>query len=437
MKNRFTEGSQPLLKEHEDGMSAIDKRTSIVLIFMVISMLSVLVYNLDGKKVNRFKLLLEDPIVVAQGKSYKALKWGPYQFPKLGFTLNGDIYCKFANKPDSIKHYEGNNLSYISTDFGKTWKETTQEIIKSDILMSNGCYFQEISAKNAYESEKIKALKPIEQSFEKESRRFRLFRADRVKTIYDNKFKCIEYDPKRGVLREFESKISWPYMPLVERNGLVIPTSALARTSQIFKVDKDLYMALYSYGFDSITGKSTGLTSNIYLFKSKDSARNWQFISQIIADKTDLPDGSFGLYEPFVLQIPNGNFMIILRTGNGLPSLFAISKDKGVHWSKLLKFADVGVCPQALVLPSGVTLVSYGRPGIYIKASGDKDCIKWQEPLKLDVGGNTVEDSWSNSCCYTSLLPLGNDEVMIAYSNFKYNGEEKKTILVQKIKVKN
>lgn len=382
---------------------------------------------------NNFAILLDKPVVVAQGLSYKELKWGPYQFPRIGFTVNGEIYCIFSNKPDSPKHYEGGRLYYISTDYGETWHPANKKVITRDLLMSNGCYFQGVNIKNAYESQKIKNKK---ESFLSDNGKIRVFLADEKETIYDNSFYCKEYDPKTKVLREFKSIIHWPFMPLVERNGVVLTTSSLAAVAQKFKVGNDLYMALYSYGFDSKTGKIKDETSNIYIFKSQDSARNWYFISQILPERHTLPEDSTGLFEPYILQIPNGEFLIVMRTGNGLPSLCARSIDKCENWTKLIKFEDIGVSPKGLNLPCGVTLVSYGRPGIYIKASGYKDCRTWQKPVKLNVGGDTVSKSWSNSCCYTSMLALKDDEALIAYSNFKYNGEEKKTILVQKIKIK-
>ena len=116
-----------------------------------------------------------------------------------------------------------------------------------------------------------------------------------------------------------------------------------------------------------------------------------------------------------------------------MPSYFARSTDHGKTWSKPAIFDQVGVLPQLLPFRCGVTLASYGRPGVYLRASADETGLCWEDPIDLGVPKIS-----RGSCCYTSMIALDDTGALVAYSHFQYpdsDGIPKKTLLIRKIRV--
>lgn len=65
--------------------------------------------------------------------------------------------------------------------------------------------------------------------------------------------------------------------------------------------------------------------------------------------------------------MPDGSMLALLRSGP--PSYITRSMDQGRSWSKPQIFDKLGVLPQRLVLKSGVTLATYGRSWIFLRAA--------------------------------------------------------------------
>jgi hypothetical protein len=133
----------------------------------------------------------------------------------------------------------------------------------------------------------------------------------------------------------------------------------------------------------------------------------------------------------------------ITAARNGLgPMYLSRSADSGKSWSKPLVFnKEFGVLPGILRLTNGALILSYGRPGVEVRFSGDNGST-WTEPHILVPTARTAREdrkkAMEDSCGYTSLLPLGPDKCLIAYSHFHYpdrNGQERKTILTREIQV--
>ncbi len=123
--------------------------------------------------------------------------------------------------------------------------------------------------------------------------------------------------------------------------------------------------------------------------------------------------------------------LILMRTGSGCQSFYARSTDGGKTWTKPLVFDKVGVLPQLLTLKCGVTLASYGRPGVFLRATDDPSGIEWQTPIDLCV---------KSSCCYTSMIALDDRTALLAYSDFDYpdaDGVPQKTLMLRRISIEN
>ena len=107
-------------------------------------------------------------------------------------------------------------------------------------------------------------------------------------------------------------------------------------------------------------------------------------------------------------------------------------------WSKPRRFDDIGVFPQLLSLPCGVTLASYGRPSLKIRATSDPCGMEWEDPTEIPLSAPAETDKWSKSCFYTGLLSLNDTEALLIYSDFRFPNAEGigvKSILCRRISV--
>jgi len=121
------------------------------------------------------------------------------------------------------------------------------------------------------------------------------------------------------------------------------------------------------------------------------------------------------------------------------------SKDMGKTWSQPKKITDYGVFPQLLKLKNGVIVLSYGRPGIYLRFSTDNGKT-WGPPITLHgvkPEGLTLSKyrkiRYQDTCGYTGLLAIGSDKFLIVYSDTTYydkKGNLRKRIIVREVDVK-
>ncbi len=389
-----------------------------------------------------------DRTVVAQGDSVLEMPWGYFQFPKLFFTKDRKICCRIANKPDSRGSYTGKYLYYLSDDDGNTWYiDNGEEPPDYSLLMSNGCYFQGAEFTDEYESDIEKKYKPAFISEDGKTKYYYAEEVDRI--VFPTTFMCSEYNPETDAINYFSSSIEWPKMPIIVTNGKTMP---LQRVLYHFKMhssnmilkekDNNLFMAVYSDGFDAETGNVVyGKHYNLYFFRSSDNARSWHFVSQIATLPEYCSEESEGFCEPSIIRNKDDSYFVIMRTGSGLPGFCAYSNDHGTTWEHIEQFSQYGCDPQIVRLDNGITMASYGRPGIYIRLSEDEKCSRWEKEIRIDDRKYTeLKDSWSISCCYSSLLPLDENTALIAYSDFQWPNNKDistnvKTILVKRIHI--
>ena len=87
-----------------------------------------------------------------------------------------------------------------------------------------------------------------------------------------------------------------------------------------------------------------------------------------------------------------------------------------------------------VTLASGISIATYGRPYMRIRATNDPTGKTWQPAQTFDMysGEN------NSSCYYTDLLALDDTHALWIYSDFKYpnaNGVPVKSIVVRVITV--
>ena len=277
--------------------------------------------------------------------------------------------------------------------------------------------------------------------------------ADDIKEL-DRTTIAVEYDTKTGELNQFPVKINWPNMALTvyhrDYGDIVYPPCqmmAISNGEGQLVLDDGLYFCTYSRGFDFKTGKITKHSGrySVYVFRSIDSARTWDIVSQVLVDddtyrtRENDPIDSEGLCEPKMRKMLDGSVVMIMRSGLNYPTWLVRSTDNCKTWSKPVEFDDIGVFPQMVCLDCGVTVATYGRPEMRIRATADPQGLKWEPPIKMELNpAGKNRPWWWQSCFNTSLLALDGNSVLMAYSDFNVpneEGEPTKSIMVRNITV--
>ncbi len=417
----------------------------VLFILLLLTIYILLYFYYYRKNEKKFEIALQDSVVVAEDVYSGNLgeHWGYFQFPKLYYSSDNLLVCKVANKPDSFQEYGGQYEFFVSRDLGETWEETDNVPEDHTLKMQNGCYFQGPVLQNGFSTEIEKKYEP---RYISEDDSVKLYYADDIlEADYKRTFLCEEYNPVTGENSIFESRLNWPYQPVIIKDGMTLPPG---NGMYHFRMHSDgiickknngnLLMALYSRGFDAETGETSyGKHYNLYFFESSDSARTWNFVSQILTKPEHCEEEKDGFCEPNIICVGEGKYFVIFRSGSQSPSYAAYSDDDGYTWKSIQRFDKCGVDPQLLQLDCGITLASYGRPGNYIRATDDVDCLSWCDPIRYDGYGDMDFTKWGRfSCSYTSMVALDKNTALLAYSDFQREKAKDDTSIIKSIVVR-
>ena len=394
-----------------------------------------------------FHLQIDNPVVIHRGEVGDNA-WGHTQFPFLYRADDGCIVAEWEYTVDDIR-YGGISLEARSEDGGKSWTESPRGNDVRRLPMPNGKELVGFVKKGAYPQDYFSKYTPI-YTVKLWSVESKIYFADDIKENEDKRVFAIERDPVSGEEHTFECAVKWPLASMGWCSGMVYPrtqTFALSNKSGITRIGNDLYCAVYGHGFnsDSKTREDAILNGepcySVYVLRSTDSARTWEYVSGVYVDDSvrSAEGGLFeGFCEPTLCASPNGSVIMLMRTGCPRPSYIVRSTDMCKTWSKPKIFDDCGVFPQLLSLPCGVTLASYGRPSLRIRATSDPSCENWEPPIRLALSGEPSANFQSLSCFYTGLISISDNEALIIYSDFQYpndDGIPVKTILSRRITV--
>jgi len=145
-----------------------------------------------------------------------------------------------------------------------------------------------------------------------------------------------------------------------------------------------------------------------------------------------------GFSEPDVAFLPDGSAFCLMRTTSGLgpaPVYSTRSADGGKTWSKPVVFDKIGVWPRLLALKCGVTLASYGRPGLFLRATEDPSGQEWQSRIAIVKPGQLHHDT----CSYSTLMAVDESTALLVYSVFRHKtvvGTTRRAIRVRRVTVR-
>lgn len=349
-------------------------------------------------------------------------RWGRWQFPTLEAGPAGKFLLFVHVEQDSAAAYGKARKSFVSTNKGRTWRE--------DAGAASGPYGLELPNGEWLRTDTVPAT-PVAQV------QLPAQRAERVsyKTPYQL-YLLDELPPNlRNIyFQRFTTQWSAESQPLNDPDALRYATGGLI--PQIWwgdmKVlpDKTIVALTYPYYHRSQPTPFTSTAS----YRSTDNGRSWRKVGHILYNEPDRRRDGFT--EPALELLSNGDLLAVLRTtdGNGVGPMYqARSTDSGVTWSAPKAFVETGVMPRLLQLKNGVLVLSSGRPGVDLRFSTDRGQT-WSKPTQLIPLPDPAKIQ-ADSCGYTSLLPLGQDRFLVAYSWFT-PPSGRKSIYVREVRVR-
>lgn len=387
----------------------------------------------------KFKFVVGEPVVVAQGPTYEEASWGPWQFPTIGRADDGRVMVSVNISPDNEMYYGDDPAWFASDDEGRTWYPVSVEnAAVSYTKLSNG---DRIGSKGTapYEPdpEMLDGVQPVFNACGYAD----VYLVDDVDPKYmDRVWKFHRVFAGETERKETVSRINyWPNMAFVKSENGIIPPFQFGRIR--VAPDGSVWATDYGHMPSPYTGEYPGGLSQFY-FRSVDNGWTWDMMSWLDPRQTE---GAYVFCESDIAWTSNGTAVTLIR---GAKSYIAQSKDGGRTWNTPVEFDEIGVMPAIASLKCGALIASYGRPGFFVRASFDPDGEVWEEPVEI-IGNydHTSEmnepcesapgHSWG-TCSYSDILPISDNEALVVYTDFfvpDAEGIKRKSLMVVKVSV--
>ena len=388
---------------------------------------------------NGVKVEIGEPVVVTMGPS-KERRWGFYQFPHFWQTKKGELVATCHVGDDSHDDAGERQPSpyFITHDSGKTWEKfTDKDALQHARVLGDGTQIRSVERQKRPAKEI--GLNPVHK-----------YSRGCTSNLYLYEDLPEEMKGIKLFIRKPGSNTEEEVIAPLEMPRLCIGAMTLTRTSKGWvKLAGNIHPLVLELTWTECLELSDGTLcytikavrmdeknnvlpgqSQMYLLASTNKGRSWQLRSTVAY----IPDqAQWGLHEPTLTCLKNGTLVCVMRSDEGKDprNLFiSISKDDGFTWSKPYVLNHFGVEPELLTLENGVTVVSYGRPGVELRFSYDGNGEKWTKPYIIYPRQTT--------CGYTKLWATGPDRFLIIYSDFDHKdneGEIHKAIKVKEVQI--
>lgn len=388
------------------------------------------------------RMNISKPVLVAMGPPSLTAGWGAYQFPSIKQTDKGHLLVTFNNCADSETAYGAEPMCMVSADQGKTW---TQKRLGNyphlGVILPNG---ERVSfpGRASIPLDGLELPEPIGENVSGH----KIYQIDQVSPdVVEHTWILRRSSPDLPNGVDEPVKLGWKNMLIRSCFGVLVRPWPRGRLR--LAPDGTLWMPHYYLGgIDAETQRFTPYLCN-YLFKSTDNGHTWEQVNYLpfYPETQTHPDAEKfeGYGENDITVTPDGSLIRLIRTGNTFPCLYTRSTDNGKTWSTPTEFDDHGVWPCLLTLKCGATLATYGRPGVWLRATFDPAGIEWEAPIELVHSDGFKEPSRESvlvraTCGYTNLIPLDDRTAALIYSDFTIkdeNGEPRKCIMYRTITV--
>ena len=391
------------------------------------------------------RLSFSEPKIVAVGPDPRTAGWGPYQFPELFRTREGRLVCTFQDRRDSTVDYNLPSRRFVSRDGGESWQETAPDAFEADqgVLLPNGERVFFLPDRSVRESE-VSLPKPVGKTISLGVTVYRV--EDFAPGTMKMTFPMRRVLPDGTVLTE-EPEIRWKHAFVYTRSGMLVLPSARGRLR--IAPDGTLWMPHYTAG--GISPENGGFIPyhTNYLFSSSDGGRSWDLrhFLPYVPDIRTHPQAYFleGWNENDIGFAPDGTCFRLVRLDGRWPPrhtpMHIVRSADGTNWTDPEPFSEHGVWPCILTLRCGVTLASYGRPGVKLRATADPSCRVWDEPVELVHSDGKPQTAPENvlpraTCGYTEMIALDDHTAAMVYTDFTVpdaEGNPHKTVLFRTV----
>ena len=391
-------------------------------------------------KTQKVKLTLGEPAVVVQGPENEK-RWGWYQFPSVGRLSNGVIQVAYQIYDDSSAEF-GREFPYaLSVDNGRTFFKS-EKPLEGGLPLPNGDRIRPIS-RPAFDPKCLTLPDPVSKIFNY-SWEWSAFREEDIPDEYSG------YTIERLAAGTHEWKMEIKHIRVPD--GL---RHIADRGVFMHQTIQRMYIApngrIFTVTYMLVLNEKGQAEFQTVFFVSDDMGVSFSFLSKIPFCPQPEKDPYWELRQGFdesdVAFMPDGSILCAMRTENGLPQngsgplYMCRSTDGGLNWSKPEVFDSFGVWPGFVSLRNGITLIRYGRLGLFIRATADKSGLTWDERIEIMPPRNDIpnESCHENTCGYGGWVTLSDDTALLVYSDFLYpneNGVPVKTILARTINAK-
>jgi hypothetical protein len=376
-----------------------------------------------------------EPTVVAVAPN--DVGWGYYQFPSIGRWDDGTLSLTYSSAPDAAESYGTPRAALTSKDGGKTWSPHSGKWGGSGLLLPNGDRIA-VSTPKPYKLADLKLPEPVGTLMSTYGgQKYTMYRGSDLPP----KLRTIRISRQKKGSDARVTEHAWVDDPQALRYSLREVFPIIWWGDVHLAQDGSLIAGIYPGNMTREDG-SLDPKWHIFFYRSTDFGHSWKIQGRILYQpdmKVD-PNGDKhdGFGEPAFEILNDGSLLCIMRCTDGAgigPMYSSRSTDLGKTWSKPRVIAPNGVLPKLLKLENGILALSSGRPGVQVRFS--EDGKKWTEPF--DLVPVTEKDPHKDTCGYTSLLAVGPNRFLIAYSHFKHpneKGELRKAIMVREIEVR-
>lgn len=405
------------------------------------------------------KKTIGKPHVVAQSAK-EQLIGGGYQDPLIR-CRDGKLYLRFSARMDNFSTFgkEDGNPLFTSSDMGETWVRSfdLDDWIRAASPLGNGDRLQMCEYSTIYDFPALPKVDDDRRNISYCCGKRTVYTVDELVPYLGDRI-AKEFVSKR--IKNGESmpgnekcKVVWKNMD-VSCFDAFDPPFIKRHFGMQYYTDKNgvLWMPL-SGGYVKDDGKMGSRRACISLLRSDDNGHTWNYTGTVAyKEEYNIPSAKDveGFLEAAVLFADNGDIVLIMRSGSlcpydigdkdhPAPKMYsARSSDGGKTWKEPEVFHDYGVFPRAVQLGCGAALMTSGRPGVYVRASYDKDLYEWEDvtPILTVPEDEIYTGYFRYSCANNDLCVFDANTAFLAYSDFTMNdenGDRAKSIVVRKI----
>jgi hypothetical protein len=359
-------------------------------------------------------------------------RWGFWNFPYLFRMPDGALALTHHIDHDSEEAYGRSAPLFISRDEGRSWQETPPPCPELGLHptfmmhLEGGECFSSV-CRGTLPLSRLGGARPVGALWSYCTNDLFDFSALPEDERY---IPMVRWRPERGAWASDRGLLDVPSALVWGRNGVV--STIFLESKPIVARDGALLVADYRTPVRLPDGAMPTQRGTI-LLQSTDRGQSWQLRAVVAYSPTTM------YAEPFLAYAPNGELLCTLRSTcspTDTPLYLARSTDDGHTWSAPERIADVGVFPNILTLGSGVSVISYGRPGLWVIFSRDGAGRRWEEQRTLvepDLQSNTAA-----TCGYSSMVALDDRRLLLAHTDFRHldaSGRPRKAVVVREIQV--